>query len=94
MDSNDVHLYVGAYSKVPGVKSGWIWYRTGASDAIAWPWHNYQPDNSGGVEYCMDYYYINGCCWGMNDIPCNYGGFQTATICESVTTRTHGFKPK
>lgn len=94
----EAHYYIGLYSKTPGplVKTGWVWYDTGKTDLLTYPWYGGQPDDAGNAEWCLDFWCQSSACM-MNDLPCNnYATFRVASICQDVTfsSKTSGMKPK
>lgn len=70
-------------------QSDWYWYSTGKRISYT-NWSSGQPDNAGGIEHCMNLWYMNNK-HEMNDLDCNRDIF---FICEADKSKTYAFNFK
>lgn len=78
--------YLETHTHIGGTKEGreyWYWASTGKRIDYQLNWHAGQPDNAGGVEFCMDIVNSsNGI--EINDLPCFTETYLFRFICEKT----------
>lgn len=87
------HFFVGAYTKIPAKKEGFIWYKTGATiNNINYVWEPNQPDFWRNEEWALDFWYSGGV-WALNDCPIDH--WKMPAFCQDVSynSKRKGVKP-
>lgn len=79
----NARVYIDGVGNLADRPNSWYWYGTGAEILFSLPWFPGEPNNAGGVEFCISMNFEqDGQSIGFNDVQCQ--GNSARFVCQDI----------